>query len=151
MQNPGDLRLLVRSMNKLYDQCMDGIRRKHGLSQIEIIIVSFLHNNPSRDTAGDIALFRMRPKGNVTQGVDSLIQKRLLARFPDEADRRKIHLKLTERALPIVEEIDRVQLDYRDMMLKGFTGEEIETFFALNRRLMKNIMDSLERGSINEQ
>ena len=72
-------------------------------------------------------------------------------RFPDEADRRKIHLKLTERALPIVEEIDRVQLDYRDMMLKGFTGEEIETFFALNRRLMKNIMDSLERGSINEQ
>ena len=127
MQNPGDLRLLVRSMNKLYDQCMDGIRRKHGLSQIEIIIVSFLHNNPSRDTAGDIALFRMRPKGNVSQGVDS------------------------ERALPIVEEIDRVQLDYRDMMLKGFTGEEIETFFALNRRLMKNIMDSLERGSINEQ
>ena len=120
MQNPGDLRLLVRSMNKLYDQCMDGIRRKHGLSQIEIIIVSFLHNNPSRDTAGDIALFRMRPKGNVSQGVDSLIQKRLLARFPDEADRRKIHLKLTERALPIVEEIDRVQLDYRDMMLKGF-------------------------------
>ena len=83
MQNPGDLRLLVRSMNKLYDQCMDGIRRKHGLSQIEIIIVSFLHNNPSRDTAGDIALFRMRPKGNVSQGVDSLIQKRLLARFPD--------------------------------------------------------------------
>ena len=53
--------------------------------------------------------------------------------------------------VPIVEEIDRVQLDYRDMMLKGFTGEEIETFFALNRRLMKNIMDSLERGSINEQ
>lgn len=50
-----------------------------------------------------------------------------------------------------MEEIDRVQLDYRDMMLKGFTGEEIETFFALNRRLMKNIMDSLERGSINEQ
>ena len=131
MQNPGDLRLLVRSMNKLYDQCMDGIRRKHGLSQIEIIIVSFLHNNPSRDTAGDIALFRMRPKGNVSQGVDSLIQKRLLARFPDGADRRKIHLKLTEMALPIV--------------------EEIETFFALNRRLMKNIMDSLERGSINEQ
>ena len=61
MQNPGDLRLLVRSMNKLYDQCMDGIRRKHGLSQIEIIIASFLHYNPSRDTARDIALFRTLP------------------------------------------------------------------------------------------
>ena len=93
-------------MIKLYDRYMEKICALRRLSHLEITIISFLHNNPGCDTARDISEMRMLPKGNVSQGVESLIQKGLLGRETDGADRRRIHLTLTEAANPIVEEIE---------------------------------------------
>ena len=69
------LLLLYRRIQKLYDRHMDDIRKSFSLSRIEITIISFLHNNPGLDTAGDIAEYRMLSKGNVSQSVEALIQK----------------------------------------------------------------------------
>ena len=52
------LLLLYRRIQKLYDRHMDDIRKSFSLSRIEITIISFLHNNPGLDTAGDIAEYR---------------------------------------------------------------------------------------------
>ena len=43
----------------------------------------------------DIVELRMLLKGNVSQAVESLIQKSLLKREQNKEDRRKIHLSLT--------------------------------------------------------
>lgn len=148
MSKNTDILLLIRGLVKLYDQCMESIRQAHGLSQIEITIVSFLHNNPGVDTAGDIALIRMLPKGNVSQGVDALIRKGLLSRLTDREDRRRIHLKLTEAADDVIARIDEAKAAYQDMIFAGFSSEEVEAMARFNGRLMKNVMDSLRRGGI---
>ena len=40
----------MRRMIKLYDAELEEIRKRYGLSKIEITIIGFLHNNPGRDT-----------------------------------------------------------------------------------------------------
>ena len=73
-----------RQLNKLYECMLKEICRRHKLTLIETTIISFLYNNPGRDTAADIVELRMLSKGNVSQAVELLIQKSLLKRIPDE-------------------------------------------------------------------
>jgi len=78
-----NLLVYTRTLVKLYDLYMEKIRLNYHFSHIEITIISFLHNNPGKDTAKEICDMRMLPKGNVSQGVESLIQKQLLVRQQD--------------------------------------------------------------------
>lgn len=145
MKRNTELLLLVRRMLKLYEACLEDIRKKYCLSHLEIKIIGFLFNNPGKDTAGDISQLRMIPKGNVSQGVESLIQKSLLKRTQDEQDRRKIHLTLTEAADPVVEEIKVANQVFRAQAFSGFSMEEMALYRELNHRLMENLVQGLER------
>ncbi len=147
MQRCGELLLSVRRMIKLYDRYMEETRSRHGLSHLEITIISFLHNNPGRDTAKDICETRMLPKGNVSQGVESLIQKGLLTRAVDSADRRRIHLSLTERTAPIVEDVERAKETFYQRNLSCFTPEELHFYADMSARIMENIRKDLEGKS----
>ena len=135
-----------RKVMKLYDQHMEEIRKIHQLSSIEITIISFLYNNPGKDTARDISEMRMLPKGNVSQGVDSLIHKSLLKRTPDTEDRRKIHLALTELAIPIVQKIDLLKEAFQQQLFQGFSQEELQIYAALNARIIENSSKGFERN-----
>ena len=145
MSSHPNMLLNMRQMIKLYDSFLEEIRKKYHLTQVEVTIISFLHNNPGKDTAGDISSLRMIPKGNVSQGVESLIQKKYLTRTTDEADRRKIHLSLLSETHPIVEEIENTKLHFRDNLLIGFTEEEIRLLENLNERMFTNALKMIER------
>ncbi len=147
MKGNTELLLLIRRMMKLYEACLEDIRKKYQLSQLEIKIIGFLFNNPGKDTAKDISQLRMIPKGNVSQGVESLIQKSLLLRTQDEQDRRKIHLTLTDAAAPVVEEIKSANDVFRTQAFFGFSKEELSLYRELNHRLMENLIQGLERIS----
>ena len=103
MKNASDMLMLVRYMMKLYEKYLEDVQMKHRLSHIEIAIIGFLYNNPERDTAADIVERRMLPKGNVSAGVETLVQKGLLMRRQDQTDRRKIHLSLLENLKEVLE------------------------------------------------
>ena len=79
--------LLMRFITKSHEACIQSICREHQLSMMEATIITFLRNNPSVDTAADIAELRMLSKGQVSQAVESLVQKRLVTRQPDASDR----------------------------------------------------------------
>ena len=147
MHRCGDILLSVRRLVKLYDRYMEETRSRHGLSQLEITIISFLHNNPGRDTARDICETRMLPKGNVSQGVESLIQKELITRSVDGADRRRIHLALTDRAAPIVEDVERAKETFYRRNFSCFTTEELDFYERMSARIMENILRDLEGKS----
>ena len=134
-----DMRLLMRGITKLYEQYLERIRGKYGLSQIEITIIGFLYNNPGKDTAAEIVELRMLPKGNVSQGVELLVKKGFLRRNTDRTDRRKVHLSLEETAIPLCNEIEKVNQSFKEQLLQGLTQHEKETYEKINRQLMKNI------------
>ncbi len=134
-----DMRLLMRGITKLYEQYLERIRGKYGLSQIEITIIGVLYNNPGKDTAAEIVELRMLPKGNVSQGVELLVKKGFLRRNTDRTDRRKVHLSLEETAIPLCNEIEKVNQSFKEQLLQGLTQQEKETYEKINRQLMKNI------------
>ena len=55
----------------------------------------------------------MLSKGNVSQAVESLIQKGLLKRIPDLHDRRRIHLALLPASHSITADVDTLMDEYR--------------------------------------
>ena len=144
MHPPSEILLSIRRMVKLYDRYMEDTRRRHRLTQLEITIVSFLHNNPGYDTAKDISEMRMLPKGNVSQGVEALIQKSLLRREPDARDRRRIHLALTEEAAPILAEIEETRGRFLQRIFGNFTPEELSFYAEMSDRILKNMQEDLE-------
>ena len=111
----------LRGMLKLYEKMLKNVCTAHDLAVTEADILGFLKNNPDKDTAADIAELKMLSKGAVSKSVDSLIGKGLLQRCPDKQDRRKIHLKITPEADPVISDIIKVQEEFRKSRFDGFT------------------------------
>ena len=125
---------------------LKGVCQQYQLSLIEANIISFLYNNPGKDTAGDIVELRMLAKGNVSQAVEALIRKSLLQRRQDNADRRKIHLSLLPAADPITRDMDTIRQQFHEEVFRGFSTEEIAFFEQVNGRIMENAKNAMERS-----
>ena len=128
----------IRRIIRYYDSMLKPICGRYGLTLMETTIISFLFHHPDRDTAADIVEIRMLSKSNVSQAVESLIQKSLLQRRQDTRDRRRIHLSLTPAAAPITREIESVRSEFRRRIFRGFTEGEIEQFFQFHQRIAAN-------------
>lgn len=137
-----DFLMNTRRIIKLHESLLKEICSQYHLTMIEATIISFLHNNPEKDTAGDIVELRMLSKGNVSNAVELLIQKSLLQRTPDAADRRKIHLSLLPAAKPITDAVDTIQKQFYEKLFTGFSEEELASFHMLNQRLMENMKNA---------
>ena len=127
MKRTTEIFIGMRSLFRLYDKLLKKVCMEHDLTMIEADIISFLQNNPGKDTAADIVELRLLSKGAVSKGVESLIQKSLLERIPDTEDRRKIHLRLKPQAGPVTETVNEVRDEFLETVLDGFTKEELET------------------------
>ena len=134
----------IRGVIKLYEKMLKRVCTEHHLTVIEADVISFLQNNPEKDTAADIVELRMLSKGAVSKAVESLIQKSLLDRRPDQQDRRRIHLILRPEAGPVTESIESVQDEFWDMVLEGFTEEELEGYARFQKKLLNNIDRAME-------
>ncbi len=128
----------IRRIIKLYDSMLKPICDRYELSPIETTIISFLYNNPGKDTAADIVELRMLSKSNVSPAVESLIQKSLLFRRQDTADRRRIHLSLTPKAEPITREIEQVRKSFHEQIFRGFSSEEESILAQFHKRIEEN-------------
>ena len=135
----------LRSLIRLYDKMLKKVCTEHELSLVEADVISFLRNNPGKDTAVDIVELRGLSKGAVSKAVESLIRKSFLERIPDTEDRRRIHLKLKPEAEPVTERIDEVKEEFLNTVLGGFTSEELEAHSRFFQRVFDNTRRELER------
>jgi len=135
----------VQLVMQLLDHSARSLTEKHGLSQAEANVLMFLVNNPGKDTATDIVELRMPPKANVSKAVDGLIQKKLLLRRPDTADRRRVHLVLTPAGAALTAEVQAVKERFLDDLFFGFTPQQRDQYATLNARIAENARTALER------
>ena len=135
----------LRSLIRLYDKMLKKVCTEHDLTVMEADVISFLQNNPGKDTAVDIVELRGLSKGAVSKAVESLIQKSLLERIPDTEDRRRIHLRIKPEAKPVTEMIDEVRREFLDAVLDGFGQEELEAHTRSFQRMFDNTRRELER------
>lgn len=143
-----DFLMNLRRIMKLHETLLKDICEKYGLTLIEANIISFLYSNPGWDTARDIVELRMLSKGNVSQAVELLIQKSLLKRTPDQADRRIIHLTLLPDAAPITKAIEDSRSQFQKELFSGFTEEERRLYHQLNGRIIENTKAIVKRRKL---
>ena len=134
----------IRLTMKLQEQLLKNICEKWQLTITEGKVISFLYNNPDKDTAADITELRMLSKGNVSQAVESLIQKGLLQRTTDQADRRKIHLSLLPAASEITSAVSFMQQQLYKQIFNGLSEEELLSYERINCLIMENTKKAMK-------
>lgn len=129
----------LKKLQKGYDRLLEPICQRWALTRNEMDVVLFLYNNPSLDRAADIVSCRGIAKSHVSQSVASLEKRGFLGKQTDEADRRTVHLKLTAAALPAAQAGKAAQQDLGRRLLRDFSAEELELWWALWDRVRRNI------------
>ncbi|MDD3346541.1 MarR family winged helix-turn-helix transcriptional regulator [Oscillibacter sp.] len=136
-----------QQFGKFYTRQFDPLLEQAGLSMKDVNVLLFLANNPEYDTARDVTLFRGLSKSQVSQAVEFLVSRGLLSRVPDRADRRIVHLTLTDAARPLVAEAQRIQNACGERLLSGFSPEEIGQLDMLLEKALRN-GTSLGKGGL---
>ena len=124
---------------KGYSRIMDPICSQWDLTRNELDVLLFLYNNPGFDRAADVALLRGMAKSHVSLSVTNLEAKGLLLRRTDPADRRTIHLELTEDAKEIARQGQKAQQRFFSGIYAGLTQEEIAQWAAVAEKIAQNI------------
>ena len=128
---------LPRKFGKYYDRQVLPLLEKTGLSMREIHVLLFLANPPGQDTARDVAELRCLAKSQVSQAVEVLTGRGLLARRADGEDRRVIHLEITGQGAPLAREAQAIQCACGKRLLAGLTEEEQAVFLDLLERVLR--------------
>lgn len=130
---------IIQLAKKRYAQLLEPLCDAWTLTKTEVDVLLFLANNPGLDRAADIVRVRQITKSHVSLSVSNLEQQGFLTREFDPEDRRTAHLTLTEAALPIVREGNRIQQEFFNCIFAGLTDEEIAFWRAILDKVCSNI------------
>ena len=130
---------LPRRFLKYYDQQFLPLLERTGLSVREVHVLLFLANHPGQDTARDVTELRGLAKSQVSQAVEVLTDRGLLARRADGEDRRIIHLEITGEGAPLAREAQAVQAACGRRLLAGLAEEEQAVFLGLLERVLREM------------
>lgn len=131
-------------LKKVYEKRFESLVEELQLTQNEIDVLLFLHNNAPLNTARDIARYRAMSKSMISKSVDSLYRKGYLSYETDEIDKRCIHLKIELVALPIVEKLYGVQKEFFTTLTCNITEEEYNAMETALNKIYQNIISQLD-------
>ncbi len=124
---------------KVYDQKLEPVSRKYGMTRCEVDILLFLANNPQYDTASEVVSRRGLAKSHVSASVDRLVRGGYLAREYRAGNRKAIHLRLLDAAADVVADGRAAQEQFFSILLRDFSKKEQ----AELRRLLDKIAANL--------
>ena len=144
MANNSEFALFIRQINKVHDHIVRLASADYPLSKTEVDVMIYLYNNPEYNTASDITEFRRIPKANVSQAVESLVQKGYLTKASDSTDRRRDLLFPTEQSKDILTVLNKIDKLYSDLLFTNFTEKEREEFSRMSRKVLQNANAALQ-------
>ena len=136
---------VIQQFRRYYDRHFSELLSRTGLSMREMHVVLFLANHPAHDTARDVTELRGLAKSQVSAAVDLLARHRS-GRQPDKADRRVIHLALTDAGAALAREGQKLQSTCLDALFAGLTQSEAERFQELLEKVLTSAEVRLKEG-----
>lgn len=137
---------VVQQFRRYYDRQFTDLLARSGLTMREMDVILFLTNNPGHDTARDVTELRGLSKSQVSAAVDLLAERGLLDRLPDRADRRVVHLALTDAGAALAREGQKIQSACLDALFAGLTRPEAERFQELLEKVLTGAEAQLKEG-----
>jgi len=127
-----------QQFGKFYAYQFTPLLERTGLSMREVHVLLFLANNPGYDTARDVTLYRGMSKSQVSQAVELLWAEGILQRAADEADRRIVHLSITQAGWTLARECQELQERCGARLLDGLAPEQVRQL----RELLETVLDN---------
>ena len=132
---------LRQALMRAYDHCLAPVQEASGLNRMELDVLLFLANNPAYDTAADMVRRRGLSKSHVSATVERLVQRGLLTRGADSADRRTVHLLPTSAAQEAIEQGRAAQEEIGRWMLRGISAEDQAALSRVLTPMLDNLRD----------
>lgn len=132
------------AIKTLYSRCIEKICGEHRITRMELDILLFLANNPCFDTATDIVEIRYLSKSQVSASIRLLEEKGYIRKMYAQDNRKTAHLKICERAAPIIADGQAAQKKFAAVMLRGFSEEDIKNMRSCINRMWENIDNYLK-------
>lgn len=126
----------------------------YGLSQGRFLILIVMNRTPDELTSPSILAEKIGvTRATMTRLIDGLERDRLLERSPHESDRRKQHLKLTEKGIALLETLLPDYWQRLDDLMGGLDNRERATLISLLQKVATGIpaLTGEENRKPNEQ
>lgn len=130
----------------LYERTVMPVCRAFGLTYMEFTILMFLYRNPQYDTAAQIVKIRRLTKSHVSISLKGLQERGLVEGVYFPGNQKTLHLKLTEKAKPVLEAGLAAQQEFGTILVRDFTSEEMEQFQYLLSKLHENMKQEEAHG-----
>ena len=108
------------------------------------MILTFLKDDFDQDMATDIVNTLMISKSHVSLSVNNLEKVGYIVKKQDLNDKKKIHLVITEKAKPILDEIDEEQNKLYEVIFKGISEGEKEILKLILQKMCNNINEEFD-------
>ena len=89
-----------------------------------------------------------RKKASITACLDALEDKDLIYREVCKSDRRKNFIRLSEKTMKFARMMVEREKEYNAQIIAGIPEEELEVFFKVTDRILKNIMEEEDEADI---
>ncbi|MGL1888057.1 MAG: MarR family transcriptional regulator [Reichenbachiella sp.] len=106
------------------------IFKPHGITSAQYNVLRILRGQLPRAATVNLVIERMLDRmSNVSRIVDKLVSKELVSRSTNPKDRRAVDVKITDKGLQLLSEIDVTFLEH-NKMFNDFTPEECKVVNA---------------------
>ncbi|WP_312947361.1 transcriptional regulator SlyA [Superficieibacter sp.] len=144
MESPlgSDLARLVRIWRALIDHRLKPLE----LTQTHWVTLHNIHQLPPEQSQIQLAKAIGIEQPSLVRTLDQLEEKGLISRQTCANDRRAKRIKLTEKAEPLIAQMEDVISETRGEILSGFSPEEMDALIDMIRRLEQNIIELQAKG-----
>ena len=105
----------------------------------EMNVLIFLSNNPSINTAKELTVTLGVSKGLVCRSVDTLMRRGYLTSEEDAKDHRILHLRLTQKAAPVIGQMRVNQTRFSEAVTRNISEEELAVYTRVQHQIYANI------------
>lgn len=127
------------AIKTLYAKCVGAVCEKYQISRMELDILLFLANNPRYDTATDIVEIRYLSKSQVSGAIKLLEEREWIDKVYTSDNRKTAHLRICKGAAAVIADGREAQKKFFDVVMRGFTQEEIGRMRGYTGRIWENI------------
>ena len=138
MQDNIHIILRGRKIKRIEDYAFREIKKNYGLKPLEVEILIYLSYHPGSSASAFIKEMGLN-KGQVSVAMDNLSSGGFITVIQDNRDHRYSHSSITEKALPVLEDAERLRAEYDKMIFSGISPEEASAFWDVSEKILANL------------
>lgn len=127
-----------RTLAKSLDQTLSPF----GLTSGQWNALNQLNENGAM-TQKELADILKKEPATVARLLDRLVRNELVKRLPHPEDRRANIIEITPKAISLLEEVEPVVVARADLIAKGITDKDLDTFFNVLNLVRKNALKTI--------